>query len=107
MTAQLMVKSTLIDPNARDAFDQWYGEDHLPQAARAFSPSRCWRAWSDQDPTIHYAFYEFAEPSQIADMMASRTFADLVDDFSQKWDGKVIRVRDVTTRVQLIDASPS
>lgn len=102
MTAQLMVKSTLLDLSARDAFDRWYGEDHMIQAASAFSPERCWRAWSTIDPAIHYANYEFSDLDKITDMMASETFVALVNDFSSTWNGRVVRTRDITVTVQTI-----
>jgi hypothetical protein len=100
MTAQLMVKSTLLDLSARDAFDRWYGEDHMVQAASAFSPKRCWRAWSAIDPAIHYANYEFNNLDEITDMMASEAFQTLVSDFSSTWDGRVVRSRDISVTVQ-------
>lgn len=105
MTAHLTVRSTLIDPTVRDAFDRWYGEDHLPQAAESFKPLRCWRTWSKLNPAIHYAFYEYSDQGKIDEMMSSETFANLVEDFSQTWDGKVVRDRDVTTTVQMLDST--
>lgn len=104
MTAHLIVRSVLLDPDARDAFDRWYGEDHLAQAMATFRPDRCWRTWSTLDPSVHYANYEFSDLAKIEQMMSSPAFKILVDDFSQTWDGKVVRERDVTVTVHKLDA---
>lgn len=103
MTAHLIVRSVLTESDARDAFDRWYGEDHMPQAISAFRPNRCWRSWSALDSAVHYANYEFSDIAQVKEMMASSAFKALVDDFSQTWDGKVVRERDVTVTVQHLD----
>jgi hypothetical protein len=34
-----------------------------PQAAAAFQAVRAWRGWSEVNPAIHYAFYEFPDLS--------------------------------------------
>lgn len=104
MPAHLIVRSQILDPAIRDAFDDWYGDKHVPEAVAAFRPSRCWRSWSRIDPMIHYAFYEFANEDEIGAMMASDTFRAMVDDLSQTWAGKVTRERDVTVTAQLIGA---
>src|SRR3954471_602091 len=36
-----------------------YNDEHLPQAIAALHPIRAWRGWSEVDPLIHYAAYEF------------------------------------------------
>ena len=104
MTAHLIVRSVLVDPAARDAFDQWYGEDHLVQAMAAFRPDRCWRSWSALDPAVHYANYEFSDIAKVEQMMVTPAFRALVDDFSETWDGQVVRERDVTVTVHVLDA---
>lgn len=104
MSAHLIVRSVLTDPDARDSFDTWYGEEHMAEAARAFRPVRCWRSWSALNPSVHYANYEFSDLANIEQMMASPAFRALVNDFSQTWDGKVVRERDITVTVQVLEA---
>ena len=45
----------------REAFDRWYEVDHLPDAVKTFKAVRAWRAWNRTDPSVHVAFYEFAD----------------------------------------------
>jgi hypothetical protein len=46
MTALFMVRAEVNDPGDREAFDRWYEQEHLPQAAAAFQAIRAWRGWS-------------------------------------------------------------
>ena len=63
MTALFIVRAEITDAGEREAFDRWYEQEHLPQAAAAFQAVRAWRGWSEADPAIHYAFYEFPDLS--------------------------------------------
>lgn len=103
MPAHLLVRSVVPDVQDRTAFDRWYGEDHMAEAIRVFAPARCWRSWSEIDPAVHYAFYEFEAVEDVQAMMATAAFAAMVDDFTRTWDGKVTRARDVIHSVQLVE----
>ena len=59
MTAVFMVRAQIADEGMKKAFDLWYQEEHLPDALQAFGARRAWRGWSDVDPRVHYAWYEF------------------------------------------------
>ena len=59
MTACFVVRAKVIDETVKSAFDRWYQEEHLADAHRAFNARRAWRGWSEVDPDVHYAVYEF------------------------------------------------
>ena len=63
MTALFIVRAEINDASDREPFDRWYEQEHLPQAAAAFQVVRAWRGWSEVNPAIHYAFYEFPDLS--------------------------------------------
>jgi hypothetical protein len=50
MTALFIVRAVVADSGEREAFDRWYEQEHLPQAAAAFQAVRAWRGWSEVDP---------------------------------------------------------
>ena len=60
MPAYLVVRAVVAEADRRD-FDGWYRNEHLPDALRAFNAQSAWRAWSRTDPSVHYAFYQFAD----------------------------------------------
>ena len=59
MHAVFMVRARIEDPSVREAFDRWYQNEHLPEAVKAFGARSAWRAWSEDDPAVHIAVYEF------------------------------------------------
>ena len=59
MTACFIVRAMVIDGTVKNAFDRWYQEEHLADAHKAFNARRASRGWSEVDPNIHYAVYEF------------------------------------------------
>ena len=58
MTAYLIVRAEVAEED-RDAFDQWYETEHLPDARSAFRALSARRGWSDANPGVHFAIYEF------------------------------------------------
>ena len=96
MKAHLIVRSTVPAVADRAPFDAWYQDDHMAAVIREYRPLRCWRSWSTLEPEIHYAFYEFETADRLKQVMETQSFADLVDDFSTTWAGKVTRTRDIT-----------
>jgi len=94
MTAVFMVRAQIAKNVARSDFDKWYGEEHLPDALRTFKAKRAWRAWSEVDPSVHYAFYEFESMAAARAIEGSEGLKRLVADFDRAWGDKVARTRD-------------
>src|SRR5258708_2166126 len=63
--AYFVVRATVTDPAKRQAFDDWYHREHLPDAANAFGVKKAWRFWSVSDPALHQASYEFADQAAL------------------------------------------
>ena len=56
-----VVRAVVTDPAKRAAFDEWYRKDHLRQAVEIFGAEKGWRFWSESDPAVHQATYQFAD----------------------------------------------
>lgn len=104
MSAYFMVRAQVMDSMVEDAFDRWYQEEHLPDAVKAFGARRAWRGWSDSDPSVHYAFYEFADIEGARAIQGSDALKQLVAEFDRAWGGKVKRSRDFIEVVQAVAA---
>ncbi len=100
MGACFIVRARLADASEREAFDRWYGEEHLPDAARAFAAKRAWRGWSDIEPLLHYAVYEFDTLEQVRALPGSDAMKRLVAEFDRVWGNRVARERDRLEVVQ-------
>jgi hypothetical protein len=100
MTAFFIVRAQVVDPSARDPFDRWYEDDHLPDAVRTFKAKRGWRGWSDLEPNVHYAFYEFADMASAKAIQGTEGLKRLVADFDRTWGNRVTRTRDFVQIVQ-------
>jgi hypothetical protein len=94
MAAIFMVRAQIAKDVVKRDFDRWYGEEHLPDALKTFKAKRAWRAWSDLDPSVHYAFYEFATMAAARAIEGSEGLKRLVADFDRAWGDKVARTRD-------------
>lgn len=94
MPAYFMVRARIGAEVAKQDFDRWYGEEHLPDALKTFKAGRAWRAWSDVDPSVHYAFYEFETMAQARAIEGSDGLKRLVADFDRAWGKKVERSRE-------------
>lgn len=102
MSACFMVRAKLVDASDKKAFDRWYGEEHLPDAVTAFASKRAWRGWSDIDPLVHYAVYEFDSLEQARALPGSEAMKRLVAEFDRVWGAKVVRERD---RIEVVQTS--
>ena len=91
--AYFVVRATVADPAKRKAFDQWYKNEHLPDAAKAFGASNARRFWSLSDPSLHLAMYEFADPAALDRVMSGNSLQTLVADFDRCWP-EVTRTRE-------------
>ena len=96
-----VVRATVADPAKRAPFDAWYDNDHLPDAAKSFNARKAWRCWSDTDPAVHVAYYQFADRAALDRGTAPDVIKRLVADFDKAWPG-VPRSREIMTIVQEI-----
>ncbi len=86
----------------RARFDHWYATDHLPWALKAFGARRAWRAWSQSDPAVHVAFYEFDSVEAARAGTAPDKIQPLVADFDRVWGDRVPRRRAILEVTQEI-----
>lgn len=105
MSAYLIVRAEIVDADVRDAFDQWYQDEHLPDAVKAFDARSAWRGWSDVDTNIHYAFYEFDDLLAANRIAASDEIKTLIAEFDRLWGSRVVRTRDIVENLQVIAPS--
>lgn len=93
--AWLVVRATVADAADRARFDQWYRDEHLPDAVKAFRVATAWRGWSQQDPSVHCAHYRFESLDALEAVMTGPVIRELVAEFDRVWGTKVIRTREV------------
>ncbi len=91
----LMVRAVIANADDRAAFDSWYEKEHLPDAAKTFSPVRAWRSWSKSDPSVHIAFYAFETVQQAEAIQTTDGIRSLIAEFDRVWGNKVTRTREV------------
>jgi hypothetical protein len=95
-----VVRAKVPDEKDRGPFDNWYATDHLPWAINVFGAQRGWRCWSQSDPAVHYAFYEFADVAQAQALIGSGKLKPLIADFDRVWGDRVARGREILEIVQ-------
>jgi hypothetical protein len=100
MTACFMVRACIAADVAKEDFERWYRDEHLPDALKTFKAKRAWRAWSDVDPAVHYAFYEFDSMADARAIEGSEGLQRLVADFDRAWGEKVVRSREFLNIVE-------
>ena len=94
MPAWLVVRAVVAEADRRD-FDHWYRTEHLPDALRAFAAIKAWRGWSRTDPSVHVAFYQFAEVAAAEAVANSPTIRTLIAEFDARWGTRVSRTREI------------
>ena len=94
------MRAQVVDASIKDAFDRWYETEHLPDAMKAFGAQRAWRGWSEVDPSMHYAVYEFDDIAKLHAIPGSAAMKALVAEFDRAWGKKVVRTRDSVEVVQ-------
>jgi hypothetical protein len=104
MSGVFMVRAQVADPADREKFDRWYQDEHLPDALKAFGAKGAWRGWSEVDPSLHYAVYEFDSIEQVRAIPGSGELKALVAEFDRVWGKKVVRVRESLKVAQRIGA---
>jgi hypothetical protein len=91
-----IVRASVADAARRAAFDAWYRDEHLPDAAKAFAAEKAWRGWSETDPSAHVAYYQFADRAALDRATAPEAIKRLVADFDKAWPD-VPRSREIMT----------
>jgi hypothetical protein len=104
MSACFIVRAQVVDLSVKEAFDKWYQDEHLPEAMKAFGAKGAWRGWSDRDPSVHLAVYEFDDLAQVRAIPGSAGMKGLVAEFDRAWGEKVLRSREAVRVVQRIGA---
>lgn len=102
MPAYLIVRAEVVDAADRDAFDRWYETEHLPDAHAAFETRSAWRGWSDVEPQVHYAFYEFDTLAAAKALLDSPAIRRSIAEFDRVWGERVTRSRDIVERIQTV-----
>lgn len=101
-----MVRAKLIDAADRPRFDHWYKTAHLPDAVAAFQAQRGWRCWSRTDPTVHFAFYEFATAAGAEAVVGSPALQAMAAEFDRVWDDRVSRTREILELAREVGPAP-
>ena len=101
--AFFVVRATVGDPARRAAFDQWYQNEHLPDAVKSFGAKRAWRFWSLTDPALHLAMYQFDDAASLERATTGEDMKRLIADFSRDWP-EVTRTRESFVLAQDSDA---
>ena len=80
-----VVRATVPDPSKRAAFDRWYQNEHLPDAAKSWGVKKAWRFWSLSDPAVHQATYQFDDEASLERAMKGEDLKRLIADFNRDW----------------------
>jgi hypothetical protein len=97
--AYLVVRADVAEADRRD-FDHWYHTEHLPDAAKAFAAQRAWRGWSRTNPSLHYAYYQFADVAAAQAVGESPAIRSLIAEFDARWGTRVTRSREI---IEVVD----
>ncbi len=53
------------------------------------------RGWSEVEPGIHLAFYEFENLVSVNKLLNSNLMREFIKEFDRCWAGKILRTREV------------
>ena len=101
MTAYLIVRAEVPEAK-RASFDQWYEEEHLPDAKKAFDAVTARRGWSDVTPGVHIAIYEFRDLAHARAKTGGTEITELIAEFDRVWQGNVTREREIISVAQVL-----
>lgn len=104
MTAYFIVRAEIVDAAVKDDFERWYQDEHLPDAREAFNAHRAWRGWSQVDPNVHYAVYEFEDVAAARAIPGSDVISGLAAEFDRLWGERVTRTREIVDVIQTIES---
>ena len=104
MPTFFIVRATVSDPAQRAAFDAWYRDEHLPDAVKAFGAQKAWRFWSETDPAVHVAQYQFPDRAALDYGTRPEVMEVLVAEFDRVWPN-IPRTREIMTQVEEFGAS--
>jgi hypothetical protein len=102
MPAYFVVRAVVAEADRHD-FNTWYRTEHLPDAAKAFNAQTAWRGWSRTDPSVHYAYYQFADIAAAEAVNTSPAIHTLVAEFDARWGKRVTRTREI---IEVADGIP-
>lgn len=94
MSAYLIVRAEVAEAD-RDAFDEWYQKEHMPDAKAAFDAGACQRGWSDVTPGVHIAMYEFPDLARAREISTSDEIKAMIAEFDRVWGDRVQRTREI------------
>jgi hypothetical protein len=100
----LVVRAVISDASRRAAFDDWYRREHLPQAMEIFRAEKGWRFWSETDPSVHQATYQFDNRAAADRAINSAGMKAMIAEFDRVFPG-VTRTREVFTLVEERDGT--
>lgn len=98
-----IVRATVPEAE-RQAFDDWYQDEHLPDAMKTFGARAAWRGWSQDDAAVHIAVYEFDDVAHAVAIPSSPGLKRLIAEFDSRWGTRVPRSREVVSLAQRITA---
>ena len=101
MAAYLIVRAVVPEAD-RAKFDQWYQDVHLPEALAVFDAMSAWRGWSQDDPSVHFAFYEFSSLAEAMIIGDSEAMKNMRADFDRNWQDRISRSREFVEIAQNI-----
>ncbi len=91
-----------VREDLRQAFDEWYEAEHLPQAREVLGARSARRSWSLTDEGVHCAIYEFDSTEQLTAKVPSPELSGLLALFDAEWPDGVSRTREILQVVQSI-----
>ena len=100
------VISARTEPEIWKRFNQWYGEVHLPLAAKRFGAREAFRLHSREEPNTHVAVYGFDDMDIIQTPAFQAVLQALILEFDAEWPDGVTRTRmyfDVQDAIAAVD----
>ncbi|MEM1298888.1 MAG: hypothetical protein AAGH68_06360 [Pseudomonadota bacterium] len=105
MSALFIVRAEVPEAD-RAAFDHWYETEHLPDAMAHFGCNRARRGWSELDPGVHVAAYDFPDAEKAKALLAgdaSPEIKAMIAEFDRVWQGRVKRTRELVILAQSLE----
>ena len=68
--------------------------DTFPDALKSFGAQKAWRFWSETDPAVHIAQYQFSDRAALDHGTRAEIMKRLVADFDRDW-ADIARTREI------------